>query len=74
MAKPGNLPRKNTSFIGIGRAIAEAGLAGKVHAVGIDDIDPLLKLIRQGVSPPSPSAWPSPCPSTIRPRTKNRSR
>jgi ribose transport system substrate-binding protein len=28
--------------IGIGRAIAKAGLTGQVHTVGIDDLDPLL--------------------------------
>jgi ribose transport system substrate-binding protein len=44
--------------IGIGRAIAEAGLAGKVHSVGIDDLDPLLELIRQGVVDSSASTKP----------------
>jgi ribose transport system substrate-binding protein len=44
--------------IGIVRAIAEAGLAGQVHSVGIDDLDPLLELIRQGVVDSSASTKP----------------
>lgn len=35
--------------IGIGRAIAATGRAGKVHSVGIDDLEPLLALIGEGV-------------------------
>lgn len=44
--------------IGIGRAIAAAGLAGKVHSVGIDDLEALLELIREGVVDSSLSTKP----------------
>lgn len=44
--------------VGIGRAIAEAGRAGKIHSVGIDDLDPLLELIREGVVDSSASTKP----------------
>lgn len=44
--------------IGIGRAIVAAGRAGKVHSVGIDDLEPLLELIRDGVVDSSLSTKP----------------
>jgi ribose transport system substrate-binding protein len=44
--------------IGIGSAIAAAGRAGTVHSVGMDDLEPLLDLIREGVVDSSLSTKP----------------
>jgi ribose transport system substrate-binding protein len=44
--------------IGIGRAIVAAGRAGQVYSVGIDDLPPLLELIREGVVDASMSTKP----------------
>jgi ribose transport system substrate-binding protein len=44
--------------IGIGRAIKEAGLAGQVKLVGIDNLPEMLKLITDGVADSSSSTRP----------------
>ncbi len=44
--------------IGIGRAIKEAGLAGRVKLVGIDNLPEMLKLIEDGVADSSSSTRP----------------
>jgi len=44
--------------IGIGRAIKEAGLVGKVKLVGLDNLPEMLKLIEDGVADSSSSTRP----------------
>jgi ribose transport system substrate-binding protein len=44
--------------IGIGRAIKEAGLAGQVKLVGLDNLPDMLNLIKDGVADSSSSTRP----------------
>jgi len=44
--------------IGIGRAIGEAGLAGRVKLVGLDNLPEMLQLIKDGVADSSSSTRP----------------